>query len=159
MAPLRPDVVLAAIVGHEPLVRTEMTRRIWDYIVEHNLQDPQQEWIIHCDDRLRALTGKDHIDLFELTRPARGRGSAPRMAARRGAVQPVQPAPSVLGSRATVETPFTILFCHNTWLETRTNVGRADVKRAQRAAAATSRAILRRALRWSDRSAPVAQDR
>jgi upstream activation factor subunit UAF30 len=66
MEPLKPDPALAAIVGSEPLARTELTTRIWNYIVEHNLQDEQNERLIHCDNKLRAITGKDRVKMSEL---------------------------------------------------------------------------------------------
>jgi upstream activation factor subunit UAF30 len=69
MEPLQPDDALAAIVGHEPQPRTEVTKRIWDYIREHNLQDPTDKRQIRADDKLRrVLNGKDKVSMFELTK-------------------------------------------------------------------------------------------
>ncbi len=65
---MRPSAALAAIVGNEPLVRTELTTRIWNYIVEHKLQDAQSKKLIHCDNKLRAVTGKDQVEMFELVK-------------------------------------------------------------------------------------------
>jgi upstream activation factor subunit UAF30 len=39
--PVQPDEVLAAVVGSHPLPRTELTKRVWEYIREHKLQDAQ----------------------------------------------------------------------------------------------------------------------
>jgi hypothetical protein len=68
MEPLKPDPSLAAIVGSEPLVRTELTMRIWSYIVEHSLQDPKNKKLINCDAKLRSITGKDRVSMLELTK-------------------------------------------------------------------------------------------
>ena len=68
MAPLQPDSVLSAITGSEPMVRTELTARLWNYMVEHKLQDTNNRKLINCDDKFRALTGKDQVTMFELTK-------------------------------------------------------------------------------------------
>ena len=67
--PVRPDPSLAAIVGPEPLPRTELTKRVWAYIREHKLQDAQDRRRIRADDKLRALfNGQDSATMFELTK-------------------------------------------------------------------------------------------
>ncbi|HYP26474.1 MAG TPA: SWIB/MDM2 domain-containing protein [Blastocatellia bacterium] len=69
MKPLQPDEALADIVGSEPIPRTEVTKRIWDYIREHNLQDPSDKRQIRADDKLRKIfDGKDQVSMFELTK-------------------------------------------------------------------------------------------
>jgi upstream activation factor subunit UAF30 len=69
MAPVTPDDVLAAIVGRDPLPRTEITKKIWDYIRQHNLQDPNDKRTIRADAKLRPLFGgKDSVTMFELTK-------------------------------------------------------------------------------------------
>jgi len=69
MKPLQPDEALAAIVGSEPLPRTEVTKRIWDYIRENNLQNPNDKRQIRADDKLRKVfNGKDEVSMFELTK-------------------------------------------------------------------------------------------
>lgn len=69
MTPLQPDEALAEIVGSEPLPRTEVTKRIWDYIREHNLQNPTDKRQIRADDKLRKVfNGKDEVSMFELTK-------------------------------------------------------------------------------------------
>lgn len=66
MRPLTPSTALAAIVGSEPLVRTELTAKIWEHITEHNLQDAKNRKLIRCDEKLRAVTGKDAVTMLEL---------------------------------------------------------------------------------------------
>ncbi|PYQ56885.1 MAG: DNA topoisomerase III [Acidobacteria bacterium] len=69
MAPLTPDAALAAVVGKDPLPRTEVTKRVWDYIRKHNLQDPKDKRTIKADATLKAVfDGKDSVSMFELTK-------------------------------------------------------------------------------------------
>nr|WP_238455807.1 SWIB/MDM2 domain-containing protein [Azohydromonas lata] len=67
MKALKPSPVLAVIVGTEPLPRTEVTKRIWDYIKQHNLQNPANKRNILCDQTLKAVMGKDEVTMFEMT--------------------------------------------------------------------------------------------
>ena len=67
MKPLRPSPALAAVVGAEPLPRTEVTKRLWDYIKAHNLQNPANKRNILCDAKLKAVLGKDEATMFEMT--------------------------------------------------------------------------------------------
>jgi chromatin remodeling complex protein RSC6 len=64
---LKPSPELAAVVGNEPLARTEVVKRIWDYIKAHNLQNPANKRNILCDAKLKAVMGKDEVTMFELT--------------------------------------------------------------------------------------------
>ena len=67
--PVQPDATLAAVVGSQPLPRTELTKRLWAYIREHQLQDAQDRRRIRADDKLRAvLDGQDSVTMFELTK-------------------------------------------------------------------------------------------
>ena len=67
--PVQPDAALAAVVGSQPLPRTELTKRVWEYIREHKLQDAQDRRRIRADDRLRAVfNGQDSVTMFELTK-------------------------------------------------------------------------------------------
>ena len=69
MKPLQPDDALGAVIGTEPLPRTEVTKRVWDYIRTHNLQDPDNRQMIRADDNLRKVfDGKDKVSMFEMTR-------------------------------------------------------------------------------------------
>ena len=69
MKPVQPDEKLAAIIGNEPVPRTEITRKLWDYIRSHNLQDPADRTNIVADDKLKAvLDGRDRVTMFEMTK-------------------------------------------------------------------------------------------
>jgi chromatin remodeling complex protein RSC6 len=68
-APLQPDAALAAVIGSEPIPRTEVTKRIWDYIRTNNLQDPKDKRTIRADAKLRPVfDGKDAVSMFEMTK-------------------------------------------------------------------------------------------
>jgi len=69
MKPVMPDVKLAAIVGAEPMPRTEITRKIWDYIKKNKLQDAKVRTKINADDKLKLIfDGKASVSMFEMTR-------------------------------------------------------------------------------------------
>ena len=68
MKPLTPSETLAAVIGPEAVPRTEVTKKIWDYIKKHDLQDPANRRNINADDKLRPLFGKDQVSMFELTK-------------------------------------------------------------------------------------------
>ncbi len=67
MTAMRPSAALAAIVGSEPLARTEATKRLWEYIKARNLQNPANRRNILCDEALKAVMGKDEVTMFEMT--------------------------------------------------------------------------------------------
>jgi chromatin remodeling complex protein RSC6 len=68
MKPLTPSDTLAAVVGAKPLPRTEVTKKLWDYIKKNNLQDPENRRNINADDKLRPIFGKDQVSMFEMTK-------------------------------------------------------------------------------------------
>jgi chromatin remodeling complex protein RSC6 len=67
MKALKPSPELAAIIGPDSQPRTEVTKRVWDYIKQHNLQNPANKRNILCDDALKAVMGKDEVTMFEMT--------------------------------------------------------------------------------------------
>jgi chromatin remodeling complex protein RSC6 len=69
MQKLQPDDALAAVIGSEPQPRTEVTKRIWDYIKANNLQDPKDKRTIKADAKLKKVfDGKDSVSMFEMTK-------------------------------------------------------------------------------------------
>ena len=69
MKPVQPDEKLAAIIGNEAVARTEVTRRLWDYIRAHNLQDPANKTFIVPDAKLKEVfDGRDRVSMFEMTK-------------------------------------------------------------------------------------------
>ena len=68
MKPVTPSATLAAIIGPDAIPRTEVTKKIWDYIKKHDLQDPANRRNINADAKLRPLFEKDQVSMFELTK-------------------------------------------------------------------------------------------
>jgi len=69
MAPLTPSAALADVVGSKPLARTEIIKKIWDYIKKNGLQDKKNRRMINADAKLKILfAGKDQISMFELAK-------------------------------------------------------------------------------------------
>jgi chromatin remodeling complex protein RSC6 len=68
MKALTPSPELAAIVGVQPLPRTEVTKRIWDYIKARDLQNPTNKRNVLCDEQLKAVMGKDEVTMFEMAK-------------------------------------------------------------------------------------------
>ncbi len=72
MKPVTPSATLAAIIGPEAIPRTEVTKKIWEYIKKHDLQDPANRRNINADEKLRPLFEKDQVSMFELTKLVSG---------------------------------------------------------------------------------------
>lgn len=69
MKPVQPDEALSAIVGSKPLPRSEMTKKLWDYIKKNNLQDEKKRTLINADDALKVVFGgKKQVSMFEMTK-------------------------------------------------------------------------------------------
>lgn len=68
MKPLQPDNELAAVVGSSPLPRTEVTKKLWDYIKKNNLQDSKNRRNINADEKLKPIFGKAQVNMFEMTK-------------------------------------------------------------------------------------------
>ncbi len=67
MKELRPSEELAQVIGEEPRPRTQVTKKIWEYIKEHKLQDEKQRRMINADEKLQLVFGeKNQISMFEL---------------------------------------------------------------------------------------------
>ncbi|MEK6626556.1 MAG: SWIB/MDM2 domain-containing protein [Bdellovibrionota bacterium] len=66
MKPLTPSPALAAVVGTGQMPRTEVVKRIWEYIRKHNCQNPANKRNILADDKLEAVFGKKEVTMFEL---------------------------------------------------------------------------------------------
>ncbi len=66
MKALTPSALLAEIVGNKPLPRTQVVKKVWDYIKKNNLQNPKNKRNILADDKLQKLFGKKEVTMFEL---------------------------------------------------------------------------------------------
>ena len=67
-AEVTPSSDLAAIVGDKPIPRSEVTKRVWDYIKANGLQDKVNKRNINADDKLlKIFNGKKQVSMFEMT--------------------------------------------------------------------------------------------
>ena len=66
--PVQPSKELAEVVGSEPLARAEVVSKVWEYIRQKNLQNPENKREIVADDKLRAVFGKDKVTMFEMNK-------------------------------------------------------------------------------------------
>ena len=68
MKPMTPSADLAAVVGDRAMPRTEITKRVWDYVKKNRLQDSVNRRMINSDDKLRPIFGgKRQVSMFEMT--------------------------------------------------------------------------------------------
>ncbi|MGR4868625.1 DNA topoisomerase III [Variovorax sp. LARHSF232] len=65
-AGLTPSAELAAVIGTEPVARTEVIKKLWDYIKANGLQDATNKRAINADAKLKPVFGKDQVTMFEL---------------------------------------------------------------------------------------------
>ena len=63
---------LAAVIGDKPLPRTEVTKKLWEYIKSNKLQDPAKKTMINADPKLKPIFGKDQVSMFEMTKLVNG---------------------------------------------------------------------------------------
>ncbi len=68
MKPLTPSATLAAVIGSGNMPRTQVVKKLWDYIKKHDLQDAKNRRNINADDKLKALFGKNTVSMFEMTK-------------------------------------------------------------------------------------------
>ena len=68
LKPLTPSAALAAIIGDKPLPRTEVTKKIWEYIKKHGLQDKVKRTFINADAKLKEVVKQAQVSMFELTK-------------------------------------------------------------------------------------------
>jgi upstream activation factor subunit UAF30 len=68
MKPMTPSASLAAIIGDKPVPRTEVTKKVWEYIKKHNLQDSAKRTMINADAKLKEIFKKAQVSMFEMTK-------------------------------------------------------------------------------------------
>jgi len=69
MKAMTPTAILAAVVGDKAIPRTEVTKKIWDYIKKNKLQDAINKRMINADEKLKAVFGgKRQVSMFEMTK-------------------------------------------------------------------------------------------
>jgi chromatin remodeling complex protein RSC6 len=68
MKPVMPSAMLAEVIGSKAMPRTEVTKKIWQYIKKHGLQDKKNRRNINADAKLRPIFKKDQVTMFEMTK-------------------------------------------------------------------------------------------
>jgi chromatin remodeling complex protein RSC6 len=69
MKPVTPSAMLAEVIGAKAIPRTEVTKKIWQYIKRRGLQDKKKRTMINADDKLRPVfRGKKQVSMFEMTK-------------------------------------------------------------------------------------------
>ena len=68
MKAMTPSASLAAIVGGNPLPRTEVTKKVWEYIKKNKLQDAVNRRMINADAKLKEIFKKAQVSMFEMTK-------------------------------------------------------------------------------------------
>lgn len=69
MKPMQPDAALSAVVGTKPIPRTEITKKLWQYIKRNGLQDAKERRMINADDKLKVVFGgRGKVSMFEMTK-------------------------------------------------------------------------------------------
>ena len=68
MKPLQPSSALAEVVGSKALPRTQVVKKLWDYIKKNDLQDKKNRRNINADSKLKPIFGKSQVSMFEMTK-------------------------------------------------------------------------------------------
>lgn len=69
LKPLNLDADLEAVVGKGPMPRSEVVKKLWEYIKKNDLQNPQNKRNILADDKLKKVFGgKGEVTMFEMTK-------------------------------------------------------------------------------------------
>ena len=69
MKPLTPSAALADVIGSKAMPRTQVTKKLWDYIKKHKLQDSKNRRNINADEALKQVFGgKKQVSMFEMTK-------------------------------------------------------------------------------------------
>ena len=68
MKPLTVSAALGAVIGAGAVPRTEVVKKLWQYIKKHNLQDSKNRRNINADAKLQEVFGKKSVNMFEMTK-------------------------------------------------------------------------------------------
>ena len=69
MKPMQPSSALGAVIGSSAMPRTEVTKKLWQYIKRHGLQDAKNRRMINADDKLRTVFGgRSQVSMFDMTK-------------------------------------------------------------------------------------------
>ena len=68
MKAMQPSDQLANVVGSSPMPRTEITKKLWQYIKRKGLQDAKERRMINADENLRPIFKRDQVSMFDMTK-------------------------------------------------------------------------------------------
>jgi chromatin remodeling complex protein RSC6 len=69
MKPMTPSDMLAEVVGTKAIPRTQVTKKMWEYIKKNKLQDAKKRTMINADEKLKKIFGgKKQVSMFEMTK-------------------------------------------------------------------------------------------
>ncbi len=68
MKAMTPSAALAAVIGDKAMPRTEVTKKIWEYIKKNGLQDKAKKTMINADAKLKEIFGRAQVTMFEMTK-------------------------------------------------------------------------------------------
>ena len=69
MKPLNVSADLAAVVGNGPMPRSEVVKKLWEYIKGKGLQDSKDKRTINADENLKKVfDGRASVNMFEMTK-------------------------------------------------------------------------------------------
>ena len=68
MKPLTPSDALAKVVGSKALPRTQVVKKLWEYIKKNDLQDKKNRRNVNADANLKPIFGKSQVSMFEMTK-------------------------------------------------------------------------------------------
>jgi len=68
MKPLTPSDALAQVIGSKAIPRTQVVKKLWEYIKKNDLQDKMNRRNINADAKLKPIFGKAQVSMFEMTK-------------------------------------------------------------------------------------------
>ena len=68
MRPLQPSDALAKVVGAKAIPRTQVVKKLWEYIKKNDLQDKKNRRNVNADTNLKPIFGKPQVSMFEMTK-------------------------------------------------------------------------------------------
>ncbi len=69
LKPYQPSAILGAVVGNNPIPRSQVVKKMWVYIKAHKLQDSKNRRMINADEKLKPIfSGKSQVSMFEMAK-------------------------------------------------------------------------------------------
>ena len=68
MKAMTPSAALAAVIGDKAVPRTEVTKKVWEYIKKNGLQDKAKKTMINADAKLKEIFKQAQVSMFEMTK-------------------------------------------------------------------------------------------